>query len=172
MLNPRFVLDRNTQLAWLEFELEEGYLNGNTIKNFEQFEIDTFYKEKESKLKSINTYTWSHKKANNNFDDFLTYYREARSKFTYIYSVNDLWYYKINNIGNGVIEKNSTILTLAAMHCLSEMSRYDPNRLQAHLNSKHGWLISEFINKSLYQFVDVISSEISGDDFRATGFRN
>lgn len=52
------------------------------------------------------------------------------------------------------------------------MSRYDPNRLDAHLASQHGWLLSEFINKSLYQFIDMISSEISGDDFRATGFRN
>lgn len=57
------------------------------------------------------------------------------------------------------------------MHCLSEMSRYDPNRLAKHLEKSCGWLLTEFINKSIYQFIDMISSEISGDDFRVTGFR-
>lgn len=48
----------------------------------------------------------------------------------------------------------------AAMHRLSEMSRYDPNTLDKHLAGKAGWLLTEFITKSIYQFIDMISSDV------------
>ena len=57
------------------------------------------------------------------------------------------------------------------MHKLSELARYEPNILKKYLEKDQNWVISEFINKSLVQFIDNISSEITGDDFRQTGFR-
>lgn len=57
------------------------------------------------------------------------------------------------------------------MHRLSEMCRYDPKTLEKHLENSYGWLLSEFITKSMYQFINMISSEITEDDFRITGFR-
>jgi hypothetical protein len=57
------------------------------------------------------------------------------------------------------------------MHRLSEMTRYAPQALVKHLDKNHSWLLTEFINKSPLQFIDEISSEITGNDFRATGFR-
>ncbi|WP_299143409.1 YaaC family protein [uncultured Vibrio sp.] len=62
-------------------------------------------------------------------------------------------------------------LTIGAMHRLSELSRYNPQNLHKHLTKDASWLLSEFINKSIYQFIDQISSEITGNDFRVTGFR-
>lgn len=43
--------------------------------------------------------------------------------------------------------------------------------LNNHLEKKGGWLLSEFISKSMVQFIDQISSEITGFDFKPTGFR-
>jgi hypothetical protein len=63
-------------------------------------------------------------------------------------------------------------LIIAAMHWLSELSRYNPQILNKHLEKDASWLLTEFINKSIYQFIDQISSEITGNVFRVTGFRD
>ncbi|WP_219836152.1 YaaC family protein [Paenibacillus sp. R14(2021)] len=172
IVKPRFVFDRDSNESWLEFQLEEGDSNARTLSNIDAFEKDDYYKTAAYYLRSREAFNWSSKNNEANLDSFKSYYKTIRKKFVYIYSTNELWYFKRTNLTTGIINKNSLVLTFAAMHRLSEMSRYDPNRLDAHLASQHGWLLSEFINKSLYQFIDMISSEISGDDFRATGFRN
>ncbi|MNW41862.1 hypothetical protein D3C74_190160 [compost metagenome] len=172
IVKPRFVFDKNNNESWLEFQLEEGDSNARTLTNIDTFDRDDFYKTDIYYLRSRETFTWFSKNNGVNLEGFKSYYRAMRKKFVYIYSTNELWYYKRRNLTTGVVNRNSLILTFSAMHRLSELSRYDPNRLDAHIASQHGWLLSEFINKSLYQFIDMISSEISGDDFRATGFRN
>lgn len=172
IIKPRFVFDKNVDESWLEFQLEVGDSNTRTLANIEDFERDDYYKTDAYYLRTKNVFKWASKNNQTNLDGFKNYYKEYRKMFVYIYSTNELWYFKRTNLKTGIINRNSMVLTLAAMHRLSEMSRYDPNRLDAHLASQHGWLLSEFINKSLYQFIDMISSEISGDDFRATGFRN
>lgn len=103
---------------------------------------------------------------------FKQYYESHRKRFRYIYSTNNLWYIKRKNLKNGLIDKGTLPLTFSAMHRLSEMPRYDPNTLNKHLEKPYGWLLSEFITKSIHQFVDMISSEITGDDFRVPGFRS
>ncbi|WP_214723883.1 YaaC family protein [Exiguobacterium sp. s143] len=170
ILNPRFVTDKKS--GWLEFQLESEYSKKRVLNHFSDFELDEHYGLNTCYLKTKEKFNWVTSSKAKNYNDFLNYYHKYRNAFVYIYSTNELWYYKRNDLKSRIIFKNSMVLTLASMHRLSEMSRYDPNTLSAHLDSKHGWLLSEFINKSIYQFVDMISSEISGDDFRATGFRN
>jgi hypothetical protein len=94
-----------------------------------------------------------------------------RKELRYIYSSNALWYVKRKDLQNHIIEKSTLTLTIAAMHRLSELSRYNPQTLSKHLEKDASWLLTEFINKSIYQFIDQISSEITGNDFRVTGFR-
>jgi hypothetical protein len=53
----------------------------------------------------------------------------------------------------------------AAMHRLSELSRYDPISLAGHFNVNHNWLLAEFIKASPSQFVYGIASEITGLEF-------
>ena len=85
-----------------------------------------------------------------------------------------MWYIKRadNRAQRGIIDKSCLVLTIAAMHKLSELSRYEPQTLDKYLNKEASWLLTEFITKSMYQFIDQISSEITGDDFRLTGFRD
>lgn len=171
ILKPRFVFDKNANESWLEFSLEPEHSNKRTLNAMSTlFKKDEYYKSSYS-MRSIDSISWFNKTNNDDYDLFLSFYLRYRKHFTYIYSTNELWYFKRTDRQN-TIDRNSLVLTLAAMHRLSEMARYDPNRLVEHLASHHGWLLSEFINKSLYQFVDMISTEISGEDFRATGFRD
>ena len=64
------------------------------------------------------------------------------------------------------------VLIYSAMHRLSELARYEPDILKSHLEKDASWLLNEFINKSVVQFIDQISSEITGNQFRITGFRS
>lgn len=172
IIKPQFVFDKSKDESWLEFQLEVDDSNARTLKNIEGFKRDDYYNTDAYYLRANDVFKWSSKNNQKNLIGFNSYYKKYRKMFVYIYSTNELWYFKRTNLTRGIINRNSMVLTFAAMHRLSEMSRYDPNLLDAHLGSQHGWLLSEFINKSLYQFIDMISSEISGDDFRATGFRN
>ena len=60
-------------------------------------------------------------------------------------------------------------LTLMAMHRISELARYTPDVLSRHFDSQHNWLLSEFINLSLRQFLDEISAEITSHEFMPPG---
>lgn len=103
----------------------------------------------------------------------LANYLYARRKdLQYICSSNDLWYLKRNDLTQSIINRNPIVLTYAAMHRLSELARYQPNILKSHLEKDASWLLNEFIDKSLIQFLDQISSEITGKNFRVTGFRS
>lgn len=57
------------------------------------------------------------------------------------------------------------------MHRLSELARYKPYILKAHLESQHNWLLTEFIMRSSKQFIDEIATEITGDLFKVTNMK-
>ena len=78
----------------------------------------------------------------------------------------------IRDRSTSVISRSTLPLTYAAMHRLSELARYEPQSLRAHLEKDASWLLSEFIEKSIVQFIDQISCEITGNEFRMTGFRS
>ena len=52
------------------------------------------------------------------------------------------------------------------MHRLSELTRYEPEKLAKHFDCNQNWLLSEFIKLALPQFIDEISSEITGLEFK------
>ncbi|MFC7679936.1 YaaC family protein [Paenibacillus sp. GCM10028914] len=172
----RFVHDKHRKEGWLEVTLESQYSNQGTMKKITGFSKDRYYDNNDIYIIRRNkTFYWeaSHNAPNaKSLSSFKKYYLNNRKKFRYIYSPNKLWYIKRSNLTNGIIDRNTLVLTFAAMHRLSEMSRYDPNALEKHLSSGSGWLLTEFITKSSVQFIDMISSEITGDDFRVTGFRS
>lgn len=172
---PRFVFDKNRKVGWLELQLEPSYSTRQQFVKTTGFGIDNYYGNSDYYTLRVNKSFYWHAPRNKpdekSLEEFIRYYEKHRRRFRYIYSANELWYIKRTNLKNGIIDRNTLSLTFAAMHRLSEMSRYDPNTLEEHLVNKSGWLLSEFITKSIYQFIDMISSEITGDDFRITGFR-
>lgn len=70
-----------------------------------------------------------------------------------------------------VLQRNSLTLIFAVMHWMSELVRYNPQKFEKLMESKQNWLLHEFIEKALYQFVDEISCEITHQEIMTTGYR-
>jgi hypothetical protein len=175
ILEPRFVHDSSRKVGWLEIKLEPEHSNQHTINKLVGYSIDRFYKNDNFYvLRRNKNFNWDAPRGvptQQSIKNLNDYHTKVRKGFRYIYSPNDLWYIKRTDIQNGIIDKSSLILIIGSMHRLSELSRYEPQTLNKHLNKDASWLLTEFITKSMYQFIDQISSEITGNDFRLTGFR-
>ncbi|ATL40557.1 hypothetical protein CQJ38_13895 [Bacillus velezensis] len=171
---PRFVHDKSQKKGWIELRLEPEYSSENEFSKITGFGKDIYYDQVDYYTIRLNKkFKWDAPRNNpttESLQELSKYYKNHRKRFRYIYSANKLWYIKRKNLAK-VINRGTLPLTFGAMHRLSEMSRYDPNTLEKHLEKSYGWLLSEFITKSIHQFVDMVSSEITGDDFRVTGFR-
>jgi len=91
--------------------------------------------------------------------------KSLREDVFYINGMDTLWYVKAVPTQGTRIRRQTSTLTLAAMHRLSEESRYHPESLAKCLEGENNWLVSEFIKMSGTQFIDEIASEITGKQF-------
>ena len=57
------------------------------------------------------------------------------------------------------------------MHWLSELVRYNPEKFNKIMLTKQNWLLHEFIDNALYQYIDEISCEMTGVDIMTPGYR-
>jgi hypothetical protein len=175
IIEPRFVHDKTRQKAWLEIKLEPEHSNKTTLSRLIGYSLDKRYDNSAAyTLRRNKQFDWvapRNKPTDESIRKLSSYHEKTRKELRYIYSPNDLWYVKRKDLKNHIIDKSTLTLTIGAMHRLSELSRYNPQTLSKHLTKDASWLISEFINKSMYQFIDHISSEITGSNFRVTGFR-
>jgi len=89
-------------------------------------------------------------------------HRQLRSDLVYINGAETLWYAKAVTSGPRQIQRQAATITLAAMHRLSEICRYNPIELASHLSGQKNWLLSEFIRSSPRQFCDEIAAELTG----------
>lgn len=71
---------------------------------------------------------------------------------------------KDNQSNPRILKRNSLTLIFAIMHWLSELTRYNPEKFEKIMRTKQNWLICEFLNNALYQFIDEISCEITSVD--------
>ena len=177
VLNPRIVYDKLQRKCWLELQLEPEHSNPKMLSRLIGFGIDPFYRNDDSyTLRRNKKFKWvaprnkPDEASKRRLDNYL---KNRRKEMSYIYSANDLWYIKRKDLSSSSVINRSTLpLTYAAMHRLSELARYEPQSLRAHLEKDASWLLSEFIDKSIVQFVDQVSCEITGNEFRMTGFRS
>lgn len=95
-----------------------------------------------------------------------------RKNFQYIKSSKRLWYLRRSNLGSSdIINANSMLIEMAAMHRFSEIVRYKPEQLARLMDSKENWLTHEFLSHALDQFIDEIAAEITGQDIMCTGVK-
>lgn len=100
------------------------------------------------------------------------YHQKTRSYLYYIYGESKLWYVKKQIKGNEHFALvPATVLIFGVFHWLSELVRYNPKLFNKYMKSKQNWLIHEFINNALEQFVDEIACEITGEDIMCTSYR-
>lgn len=171
--NPRFVRKAKSQEAWFCAEVESRYVNKHTAKKLpEGWEFDSGSPH-DGTIRMRSRFTWKGREATSeaNQTRLVRYHRRVRKHLFYIYGPQRLWYLKRGAVGSSYVERSSLTLTFAAMHRLSELSRYDPLSLRSHLDRQHNWLVSEFISVATRQFVDEIASEMTGSDFLVPGIR-
>lgn len=175
IIEPKLVHDKIKKKAWLEIKLEPEHSNKATLGRLIGYSLDKNYNNSTTyTLRRNKSFNWDAPRNNPtdvSLQNLNSYHKKIRRELRYIYSPNELWYIKRKDLTNFIIDKSTLTLTIGAMHRLSELSRYEPQVLSKHLSKDASWLISEFINKSMYQFIDHISSEITGNNFRVTGFR-
>lgn len=100
-----------------------------------------------------------------------THHQKLRLDIVSISANQRLWYIKRRLSTFNILHRYGLTLMLMAMHRLSELARYDPKGLSRHLSGKENWLLNEFVSLAPSQFIDEISSEITGLDFRIPGVR-
>ncbi|QPQ35534.1 YaaC family protein [Lysinibacillus sp. JNUCC-52] len=144
------------------------------------FKIDTKYKlQTLGNIIDLTTYVSeqgnhymikSDQSYSNNFNDIKSFILDIRQKHQYIAGVKPRWYLMkatdCDNIKN--LELNPLVILLGIFHRLSEFSRYNPLKLKNLLDSKKNetsWLLRELIENAAYQFLDLISSEITHKEF-------
>lgn len=176
--NPRFVRKSRSAEAWCCTNVnDDRYATQHTINKlpagFEQDGSPELTEKGQFVIRKKSRFNW--KRGNGeeagNLQRLTDYHRKIRKHLMYIHGPSRLWYIKRGDGPNGYIDRCSLTLTFAAMHRLSELARYNPTLLSKHLASQHNWLLSEFITTARYQFIDEISSEITGQDFLIPGRR-
>lgn len=174
--NPVYVnkIEAGNREAWVcALILDEKYTSQNTMNKLPTtFEKDLGVSDKVL-IRKKQRFTWSTSQADKaaNLQRLNNYHKSVRKDIVYIHGTSRLWYIKRGGVNN-LIDRNILTLTFSAMHRLSELSRYNPATLTKHFECQHNWLLSEFINNAPAQFIDAISSEITGKEFGRPGSRN
>jgi hypothetical protein len=150
--------------AWFQAEIDRRYVNAHTERiikpGFELFEVDGKYF-----IRRKRRFRWSGRDIESSVTEFKTYHKTIRRRVMPIYSSENRWYLKKAVAGHDTFVNSQLVLMFAAMHRLSELSRYDPIAFAGHFNVNHNWLLSEFIRMAPGQFVYGMASEITGLEF-------
>lgn len=177
ILNPIFVRKDNSTESWFCAKITDNrYIRDEIIKNLTGFQQDMGVIDTNNKsiiIRKRKRFTWDENKNDEtNINELKKYHKKVRQNLYYIKGTSRLWYIKrCDDNLKSLIKKSSLTITFAAMHKLSELSRYSPASLAKHFDSVHNWLLSEFITLGLEQFIDEISSEITGEEFLPPGIR-
>jgi hypothetical protein len=170
--DPKFVKKENSNECWFTCKVDERYADGHLIsklpKHFERDFTDpvNFSIRFKKKIKWVGTNDVTKKQS---LVRLANKHQRIRKHICFISGLTKLWYIKRAGVDN-IINRSPLPLMFAAMHRLSELSRYENILLYKHLNSQHNWLLSEFIRLAPYQFIDEIASEITGEEFMLPGY--
>lgn len=168
IVKPLFVVETGSNNIFLAAQLSSHF----TAKKFTN-RIPATLTATANNLLSAGSVAISSVKNPTNADlQALTVFAKSfRNDLFYINGAQTLWYIKATVRGNSRILRQTTTLTLAAMHRLSEVCRYAPMQLVKYLEGQKNWLLSEFIKMSGIQFIDEMASEITGKNVMTPNVR-
>jgi len=167
--NLRFVKKNNSTESWFCAEIcDKKYQSQHTLNKLPAtFEKDNGITDKFI-IRKKKRFRWHSGKANKtaNLSRLTNYHRAVRKDIYCIQGRGRTWYIKRSvDIGQTIIERKTATLIFATLHKLSELSRYSPDKLNKHFTCFHNWVLNDFLELSLYQFIDTIASEITGNEF-------
>ncbi|WJS98212.1 YaaC family protein [Novosphingobium humi] len=156
--------------TWLQLEADQKFDSSIIDSNIPLgFERDTFVGPNILRTKKRFKWLDGADYQDANLRRIATYNTRYRSNLVYIRGKPPSWYLKLPGVSRNSIARSGLSMMLAAMHRLSELSRYDPLRLNLLLVTEQNWLISEFIGSAPIQFLEEIATEITGQNL-ATPF--
>lgn len=170
----KYVVDTGEKKGYIQFLIDERYANGNSLRYVpEQFEKINYTNDTRCFMKKKDGFCWDiHENIKLRLNNISRYHSEVRKDLHYIFGDTRLWYLKKDNQSNPrILKRNSLTLIFAIMHWLSELTRYNPEKFEKIMRTKQNWLICEFLNNALYQFIDEISCEITSVDIMTAGHR-
>ena len=162
--------------VWVTASIEGRFADGRSLSTLpQQFEVDRVYKP-ECVIRTKRSVKWYGRRASVEEQEkarsrLMTYHRKLRQHLVYIASTPDLWYIKRDVAGAKNLRRYTLTLIMAAMHRLSELSRYDPKGLMKYLDGKENWLLTEFIELAPTQFIDELVCEMTSLEFGPRGVR-
>jgi len=159
-----FMRKDGSKEAWFQAEIDRRYVNAHT-ERLVQPGFELFEEEGKNLIRRKRRFRWSGRDIENSLFQFAAYHKQIRRRIVPIYSSENRWYLKKSVAGHDRIVNSQLVLMYAAMHRLSELSRYSPMALASHFNVNHNWLLSQFISMAPTQFVYGIASEITGLEF-------
>ncbi len=169
-----FMIDTELKKGWVQFQVDERYANGNSLrwipKRFEKVE----YKDSgKYLLRQKDRFKWDiHGDKKERLRNLSKYHSKVRKYMHYIFGDMRLWYIKKEIPTNSsILNRNSLPLIFAVMHWLSELTRYNPEKFDTMMKTKQNWLINEFVDNALYQFIDEISCEMTDADIMTSGYK-
>lgn len=172
----KFVVDTGIKKGWVQFQVDERYANGNSLKNVPtKYEKDSYKSDDEHYIMlEKRRFDWDihETELEERIQQLSDYYGKIRKDILYIFGDTRLWYVKKAIPSNkSTIQRSSVTLIFAVMHWPSELVRYNPEKFEKLMHTKQNWLIHEFVETALYQYIDEISCEITGTDIMTSGFR-
>lgn len=165
LVKTSFMRRDGSKEAWFQANVDKRYINAHTRKNikpgFELFEsADTYEIRRKRRFK------WSGRDVEDSLSNFEFYHKQIRRRIIPIYASENRWYLKKSVSGHDRLVNSQLVLMFAAMHRLSELSRYEPILFNGHFKVNHNWLLSEFIKSAPSQFIYGMASEITGLEFK------
>lgn len=170
----KFIIDTDIKKGWVQFQVDERYANGNSLRYVpKRYEKVKYQVKGKYLLRQKKRFEWDiHGKKDVRLKALSKYHGQIRKDLFYIYGDVRLWYIKKDIDSNQhILHRNSITLIFAVYHWLSELVRYNPEKFASLMKTNQNWLLHEFVDNSLYQYIDEISCEITENDIMSSGYR-
>lgn len=170
-----FLVDSDKKKGWVQFQVDERYANGSSLRflpnQYERVKYDDG--SKKYLVRQKKRFAWDiHVEKRDRLKELSKYHGKVRKDLHYIHGEMRLWYIKKEIPNNShILKRNSLTLIFAVMHWLSELVRYNPEKFTEVMGTKQNWIIHEFIDNALLQFIDEISCEMTNVDIMPSGYR-
>lgn len=158
----RFVRKDRSKESWVEAEIPERYNSRTLAASLPTgWEVDAGVTDRVVVRRKAR-FDWNGRQLVDSKVRLANYHRKSREVLLPIFSRESRWYLRKEVNDARRVNRDPMILTLAAMHRLSELSRYVPDRLERHFEGRQNWLLAEFLRVAPAQYVYAVASEMTG----------
>ena len=168
--DPHFVVKEGSSEAWFNFTVRDDRMqNAKTVKMLDGFEHDKGIGS-DFVLRQKKRFFWDEKTdPEKSHRCLINAHQKLRIRCVYIAGLTRLWYMKLSKPNKHLLDLPTLGLMFMALHRLSELARYTPQKLDSLFSSNANWVLSEFLSLVLPQFIDECSAEITGYDTMPPG---